>query len=90
MSPLRRICFVCYGNIGRSPLAEQLFCRLARQMGVDSRYETTSGGTSGRYAGYPYDEHLVRLAARHGVNYHGFSRQFQGYWMPWSRARSDR
>jgi protein-tyrosine phosphatase len=77
MTRPRRICFVCYGNIGRSPLAEQLFRQLSRQMGVNDRYETTSAGTSGRYEGRPYDEQLVRLAARHGVKYHGFSRQFQ-------------
>ena len=72
-----KICFVCFGNIGRSPLAEHLFRQLAWQTGVDGRYEATSAGTSGRYEGYPYDEHMVRLAARRGVKYHGFSRQFR-------------
>jgi protein-tyrosine phosphatase len=77
MGPIRRIGFVCLGNIGRSPLAEHLFRHLARQMEVDGCYETTSAGTSSRYVGYPYDEHLVSLAARHGVRYQGFARQFQ-------------
>jgi protein-tyrosine phosphatase len=77
MTHLWRICFVCLGNIGRSPLAEHLFRHLAKQKGVAGRYETTSAGTSSRYVGYPYDEHLVRLAACHGVIYQGFARQFQ-------------
>ena len=77
MAQIRRIGFVCLGNIGRSPLAEHLFRHLARQMGLDDRYELTSAGTSSRYIGYPYDEHMMRLAARHGVRYQGFARQFQ-------------
>ena len=77
MTHLWTIGFVCLGNIGRSPLAEHLFRHLARQMGVDDRYETTSAGTSSRYIGYPYDERMVRLAASHGVKYQGFARQFQ-------------
>lgn len=77
MTRPRRICFVCLGNIGRSPLAEQLFRCHARRMGVDGRYEATSAATSSRYVGYPYDEHLVRLAAKQGVKYQGFARQFQ-------------
>jgi low molecular weight protein-tyrosine phosphatase len=77
MAHIRRIGFVCLGNIGRSPLAEHLFRHLARQMGLDAHYETTSAGTSSRYIGYPYDEHMVRLAAQHGVQYQGFARQFQ-------------
>jgi protein-tyrosine phosphatase len=77
MDRIRRIGFVCLGNIGRSPLAEHLFRHLARHEGVDACYETTSAGTSSRYVGYPYDEHLVHLAALHGVRYQGFARQFQ-------------
>jgi len=45
MGRIRRIGFVCLGNIGRSPLAENLFRHLARQKGIDGRYETTSAGT---------------------------------------------
>lgn len=77
MTRPRRICFVCLGNIGRSPLAEHLFRHQARLLGADGRYETSSGGTSGRYVGFPYDENLVRIASRHGVKYQGFARQFR-------------
>jgi len=77
MEQIRRIGFVCLGNIGRSPLAEHLFRHLVRQKGIDARYETTSAGTSSRYVGYPYDEHMACLAARHGLAYKGFARQFQ-------------
>jgi protein-tyrosine-phosphatase len=66
MDCIRRIGFVCLGNIGRSPLAEHLFRHLARQKGVDACYETTSAGTSIQCIGYPYDEHLLREFAPQG------------------------
>jgi protein-tyrosine phosphatase len=77
MPHIRRIGFVCLGNIGRSPLAEHLFRHFVKEQGLDGRFEVTSAGTSNRYVGYPYDEHFMRLAARHGVMYRGFARQFQ-------------
>ena len=77
MAQKMRIAFVCLGNIGRSPLAEHLFRHLSSQQGLDDCFEVTSAGTSSRYVGTPYDEHMVRLAARHGVVYQGFARQFQ-------------
>jgi predicted protein tyrosine phosphatase len=41
-----RICFVCLGNIVRSPLAENLFRYHAERAGAADRYVVDSAGTS--------------------------------------------
>jgi len=71
-----RICFVCLGNIIRSPLSENLFRHLAEQAGAGARYEVSSAGTSSYHTGEPPDARMRRVAARHGLQYDGRSRQF--------------
>ncbi len=72
-----RICFVCTGNIIRSPLAENLFKRQAKQAGAVKRYEVSSAGTGDWHVGEPPDERMRRVAARQGLVYSGRARQFQ-------------
>jgi len=71
-----RICFVCLGNIVRSPLAENLFLHLAEDAGVDHKYEVDSAGTSGYHIGESPDPRMRRVAARHGLEYDGRARKF--------------
>jgi protein-tyrosine phosphatase len=77
MQPSRRICFVCSGNIVRSPLAEHLFRRIIEQAGVGDRYQVASAGTAVRKAGSPPDKRMQRIAASHGLEYDGRSRRFE-------------
>ncbi len=70
------ICFVCLGNIVRSPLAEGKFKDLVRQRGVDHKYRVDSAGTSAWHVGEPPDWRMRRVASRHGLNYDGRARQF--------------
>lgn len=72
-----RICFVCLGNIVRSPLAENMFRHLANQAGVGHRYEVDSAGTSSWHVGEPPDPRMRRVAAGHGFHYNGRARQFR-------------
>jgi protein-tyrosine phosphatase len=74
---LNRICFVCQGNIIRSPLAKNLFEQLARQAGIGDRFTADSAGTSGWHVGQTPDLRMLRVAARHGLDYDGRARQFQ-------------
>lgn len=76
MSDIKRICFVCLGNIVRSPLAENLFRKLADEAGVGHKYSLDSAGTSGWHAGEPPDMRMRRVAAQHGLKYDGQARQF--------------
>ena len=72
-----RICFVCLGNIVRSPLGENMFKHLAQQAGVADHYEVDSAGTGSWHVGELPDRRMRRVAAQHSLNYDGHSRQFQ-------------
>lgn len=71
------ICFVCLGNIVRSPLAENLFIHLAELEGVGKKYVADSAGTSAWHVGEQPDSRMRRVAAGHGLDYDGRSRQFE-------------
>ncbi len=67
MSDITRICFVCLGNIVRSPLGESIFRYLAKQAGIVHQYEIDSAGTSGYHIGEQPDRRMRRVAAQHGL-----------------------
>lgn len=72
-----RICFVCLGNIVRSPLAEHMFKHLAKKAGVADKYEIASAATDSWHVGEPPDARMRRVAAGYGLVYDGRARQFQ-------------
>jgi protein-tyrosine phosphatase len=72
-----RICFVCLGNIVRSPLAENLFRKTVEDKGSAESYQVESAGTGDWHVGEPPDPRMRRVAARHGLIYSGLARQFQ-------------
>jgi protein-tyrosine phosphatase len=72
-----KICFVCLGNIVRSPLAEGLFRHLAEERGVGDQYQVDSAGTSSFHVGEEPDPRMRKVARRKGLEYTGRSRQFQ-------------
>ena len=72
-----RICFVCLGNIIRSPLAENIFRDLIQQGGLTSKYHLESAGTSAFHVGDPPDSRMRQVASRRGFEYTGQARQFQ-------------
>ena len=71
-----RICFVCQGNIIRSPLAENLFRELILEQGLDDSYQLDSAGTSAYHVGDPPDARMRRVARDRGLEYSGRARQF--------------
>jgi protein-tyrosine phosphatase len=77
LSDITNICFVCLGNIVRSPLGESLFRHLTEQAGVVHQYEIDSAGTSGYHIGELPDRRMRRIAAQHGLKYTGRARQFR-------------
>ncbi|HJS28147.1 MAG TPA: low molecular weight protein-tyrosine-phosphatase [Anaerolineales bacterium] len=72
-----RICFVCLGNIVRSPLAENLFRQLAEDRGVGGRFAVDSAGTANYHAGDSPDSRMRAVASRRGLDYDGRGRQFK-------------
>ncbi len=61
------VLFVCLGNICRSPLAEGLFVRHARERGVDGRFTVDSCGVGDWHAGELADPRTRKVAARYGL-----------------------
>ncbi len=76
MPNAKKLCFVCTGNIVRSPLAEHLFRHFTKQAGLDQKYQVASAGTIEYHVGQPPDERMRRVAARHGLIYTGKARRF--------------
>jgi protein-tyrosine phosphatase len=77
LSDKTRVCFICLGNIVRSPLAHNLFAHLVKKEGLEHKYEVDSAGTSGWHAGESPDARMRRVAARYGLKYDGRAKQFQ-------------
>ncbi len=76
-----RICFVCMGNICRSPMAEVVMRSMVRDAGLESQVELSSAGTGGWHVGDPADQRARATLARRG--YDGEShraRQFAARW----------
>ena len=69
-----RICFVCLGNICRSPAAAAVFAELAADAGLDVTVE--SAGTGNYHVGEPAHEHTLAEARRRGISIEHRARQF--------------
>lgn len=72
-----RVLFVCLGNICRSPLAEAVFRRLAREAGLEQAFVVDSAGTGGFHVGEPPDPMTLRTATRHGLHLERRARQLR-------------
>ncbi|MFN8038306.1 MAG: low molecular weight protein-tyrosine-phosphatase [Acidimicrobiales bacterium] len=70
-----RVCFVCLGNICRSPTAEAVMARLVRDAGLDGRIEVDSAGTGGWHVGDPPDDRARAEARRRGIEMSSRARQ---------------
>ncbi len=77
MAPVTRICFVCLGNIVRSPLAENLFLHIAGEESDVKQFFVDSAGTGAWHIGESPDSRMRRVAAHHGLIYDGKARQFR-------------
>jgi protein-tyrosine phosphatase len=71
-----RICFVCLGNICRSPTAEAVMRELLRGAGLSADVEVDSAGTAGWHIGDAADQRAVEEAGRRGVRIAHRGRQF--------------
>ena len=63
-----KICFVCHGNICRSPAAEGVMRALVEKRGVADRFEIDSAGTYSGHAGDLPDSRMRTAASRRGYN----------------------
>ncbi|NGN70344.1 low molecular weight phosphotyrosine protein phosphatase [Streptomyces sp. A7024] len=72
-----RVCFVCSGNICRSPMAESVFRARVEEAGLDGLIEADSAGTGGWHAGDEADPRTVAVLARQGYGTEHSARQFR-------------
>jgi protein-tyrosine phosphatase len=72
-----KLCFVCLGNICRSPIGEGVMRHLAREAGLSAAVEVDSAGTAGYHSGQPPDARARAAGRRAGVEVGGRARQFK-------------
>ena len=60
------VCFICSGNICRSPMAEKVFATELEKAGLADRVVVSSAGTGPWHAGEPADERAAEVLRRHG------------------------
>ncbi|MFE9055504.1 low molecular weight protein-tyrosine-phosphatase [Streptomyces mutabilis] len=75
-----RVCFVCTGNICRSPMAEAVFHARVADAGLDGLVEAGSAGTGGWHEGENADPRTMAVLAENGYGLDHTARQFQPSW----------
>jgi len=79
--PVFRICFVCTGNICRSPMAEAVFRRLIAAGGYESRVAVSSAATGDWHVGERADARTISALATRGYDATSHrARQFDPAW----------
>ena len=71
-----RICFVCLGNICRSPTAEACFLDLIEREGLTERFAIDSAGTGDYHVGERAHPDTRAAAKARGVEVRSIARQF--------------
>jgi len=63
-----KVCFVCMGNICRSPTAQGVFETLVKESQMSSRISIDSAGTHAYHIGEPPDHRAQEAAKRRGID----------------------
>ena len=73
---MKKILFVCHGNICRSPMAEFVMKDLVKKAGIADQFQIASAATSREELGNPVYPPARRELARHGLTCDGkYARQ---------------
>ena len=72
-----RVCFVCLGNICRSPTAEGIFRQLVVEAGLGHRIEIASAGTGAWHEGEPPDPRSRATAEARGIRLESRARKLE-------------
>lgn len=75
-----RVCFVCTGNICRSPMAESVFRARVAEAGLDGLVEVDSAGTGGWHEGEGADPSAETVLRENGYGTGHTARQFDPAW----------
>ncbi len=75
-----RVCFVCTGNICRSPMAESVFRARVAEAGLADLVAVDSAGTGGWHEGEPADPRTISVLEENGYDSEHTARQFLPSW----------
>ncbi|MCF4139270.1 low molecular weight phosphotyrosine protein phosphatase [Streptomyces sp. Tue 6430] len=75
-----RVCFVCTGNICRSPMAEAVFRAHATEAGLQDLVEVDSAGTGDWHVGEEADPRTVSVLGENGYAVEHTARVFERSW----------
>lgn len=75
-----RVCFVCTGNICRSPIAKSVFRARVAEAGLDGLVEVDSACTGGWHEGDGADPRAVAVLEENGYGTGHTARQFDPSW----------
>ncbi len=75
-NPLK-VCFVCLGNICRSPTAEGVFQHIINRDGLSALVEVDSAGTAAYHVGEPANSKSRMIAEQNGVSLNSKARKFE-------------
>ncbi|HKO92470.1 MAG TPA: low molecular weight protein-tyrosine-phosphatase [Polyangiaceae bacterium] len=75
-APTLAVCFVCLGNICRSPTAEGVLRSVLRSAGLEARVVVESAGTLGYHQGELPDRRSRAAARERGIELSSRARQF--------------
>lgn len=70
-----KVLFVCLGNICRSPLGAAILRKKVQELGLESRIDIDSCGTSNYHIGDNADPRTIANASKHGVKIEHCARQ---------------
>ncbi|HLN72525.1 MAG: low molecular weight protein-tyrosine-phosphatase [Methylococcaceae bacterium] len=74
---MKRILFVCLGNICRSPGAEAVFTHLVEKNGLKEQFVIDSAGTGAWHVGEKADYRMRQFGQKRGYNLSSIARAFK-------------
>ena len=76
---MKRILFLCMGNICRSPAGHCVFQQMVDTAGLTEAFDIESAGTIGFHVGSPPDSRMQQVMRARGIPVIGRSRQLDSY-----------
>ena len=74
---MKKLLFVCLGNICRSPAAESIMQKLLKEKGLSHKISVDSAGTSGWHKGKMPDLRMRERGKRRELKFLSLSRPFE-------------
>lgn len=73
---MKKLLFVCMGNICRSPAAEATMNMLIEKQRLTGQFVCDSAGTTSYHKGQPADARMIEAGAKRGLNVTSIARPF--------------